>query len=93
MKLRHGVDGKLTLAGELAVVLAAGLVAADHAGDLLSVVILQAGALVVRALLAGVAVRRKGGSEGGGAAAPQHRGVRPVQPCSQPSAGRTTQPK
>ena len=79
---RHGVEGQLTLAGELAVVLAAGLVAADYAGDLLSVVVLQAGALVVRALLAGVAVRGEGGGEGGGAAAPQHRGARPVQPCT-----------
>ena len=58
----------LTFTGELAVMLPAGLVAAHHAGDLLPVLVLGAGALVVRALLGDVTGRdrRHRGPEPGG---------------------------
>ena len=58
----------LTFTGELAVMLPAGLVAAHHAGDLLPVLVLGAGALVVRALLGDVTGRdrRHCGPEAGG---------------------------
>ena len=44
----------ITFTGELAVMLPTGLVAAHHTGDLLPVLVLGAGALVVRALLGDV---------------------------------------
>ena len=53
-----------TFAGELAVVLAAALVVADHAHDVLPVLVLGAAALVVGALLADVITGREGGDCG-----------------------------
>ena len=50
----------LTFTCELAVVLPAGLVAADHTGDLLAVLVLGATALVVGALLADTVTGRDG---------------------------------